>query len=116
PPWAHPRARSTAAGAPASACGCWTGWWPNTTRSDPHVAGPTSRKVRWHNHDDGNRVLSVAASTARAWASHADRKIARARLARGRAGGFGRKSRGTRRASVDLPRRQLPPARYLARG
>src|SRR5262249_48601042 len=35
PPWAHRRARSTAAGAPASACGCWTGWWPNTTRSDP---------------------------------------------------------------------------------
>src|SRR5262249_24193294 len=39
PPWAHRRARSTAAGAPASACGCWTGWWPNTTRSDPHVQG-----------------------------------------------------------------------------
>src|SRR5262249_1710872 len=39
PPWAHRRARSTAAGAPASACGCWTGWWPNTTRSDPTSQG-----------------------------------------------------------------------------
>src|SRR5262249_57130124 len=32
-------ARSTAAGAPVWACGCWTGWWPNTTRSDPTSQG-----------------------------------------------------------------------------
>src|SRR5215470_777200 len=35
PPWAHRRARSTAAGAPATASGCWL----NTTRSDSTSQG-----------------------------------------------------------------------------
>src|ERR1700736_1688797 len=31
PPWARRKPRSTAAGAQVTACGCWTGWLPNTT-------------------------------------------------------------------------------------
>src|SRR5262249_16822516 len=99
---------------------CWTGWWPNTTRSDAmsagREAGTSVRGVRWHDHHDGNRILPVAATAARACASHADRKIARARLARGRKGGLRGGGAEARRGTVGRSRRELSPGRYLARG
>src|SRR5262249_58508025 len=39
PPWARRKPRSTGAGAQASACGCWTGWLPNTTSDAKSRAG-----------------------------------------------------------------------------
>src|SRR5215472_5756847 len=45
PPWARRKPRSTAAGAQASACGCWTGCLPNTT-SDAKPCDTKSRVGR----------------------------------------------------------------------
>ena len=65
--------------------------------------------------DDRASLLSSATSAARKGASDAARTIARSRLAGRRAGRLGRAGRGARCAFVDLPRRQLPAARHLAR-
>src|SRR5262245_36899766 len=43
PPWALHRPRSTGAGARASACGCWTGWWPSITRGEAVARGRAAR-------------------------------------------------------------------------
>src|SRR5262245_38283818 len=40
PEWGRRRPTSTAVGARASACGCWTGWWRSITRGD---ASPAAR-------------------------------------------------------------------------
>src|SRR6516164_4107811 len=51
PPWARRKPRSTEAGARASACGCWTGWLPNTTSES------------WAGRADAGRSESAIAMT-----------------------------------------------------
>ncbi len=101
--WPRRRARSTAAGARATACGCSTGWWPITTRR------------RAEDGDDRGSVLSSARSGGGKRAAAAAGEVARARLAGGGADRIGGAGRRARRASVDLQRRFVPAAWNLAR-